>query len=166
MKKFVAISDAIIEWTGKILSWSVIVIMCCMLLEVIMRYVFNSPTHWSSAFCLYLFGGSSVLLGGWILKRDKNIRVDLIYNAYPIRVRAAADIIACAFVFFWGFLITKFGWIKFMNAVTRNEISFTSWQIPMWPIRLCIPVAGVILLFAALTKLIRSIYTVATGGEL
>ena len=166
LKKFVSISDTLIEWWGKILSWSVIIIMVLMIFEVIMRYVFNAPTHWSNALCLYLFGASGVLVGGWILKRDKNIRVDLIYVSFPPRVKAVADMLTCCYVIFWGYLITKFGWVKVVNAVVRHETSFTSWEIPMCPIRLCIPVAGVVLILAAVTKLIRDSYTLVTGGEL
>lgn len=164
-QKFISISDAIIEAIGKTLSWVVVVIMCLMLFEVIMRYCFNAPTHWGSPLCLYLYGASSVLVGGWILKRDKNIRVDLIYVSYPPRFRACCDILAAGFVCFWGYLITKFGWVKFMNAVARHEVSFTSWTIPMWPIRLTIPVAGVILIFAALTKVVGSILEIVDGGK-
>lgn len=164
--KFLSISDAALEWSGKILSYTEVVMLACLLLEVICRYFFNSPTHWTSAFCLYLFGASGVMAGGWVLKRDKNIRVDIFYTLYPKRVQAAADIITCIFVFFWGYLITHYGWIKFINAVRRQEMSFSSWSIPMWPIRLTIPIGGAILLFAAFCKLIRSVYSVTTGGDL
>lgn len=166
VSKILSASDEVFEWMGKILSLSEIVICVCLLFEVICRYFFNSPTNWSQAFCLYLFGASGVLCGGWILKRDKNIRVDLIYSTFPKRGQAAADVIACLFIIFWGYLIVRFGWAKFMNAVVRNEISFTSWTIPMWPIRLTIPVGGVFLIMAAICKLIRSAYTLFTGGDI
>ncbi len=166
LSKILSVSDKVIEWTGTILSWAEIIILVCLLIEVILRYFFNAPTNWSSALCLYLFGASGVLAGGWVLKRDKNIRVDLFYSMYPKRVKAGADIITCLFVFFWGYLITHYGWLKFLNAVKRHEMSFSSWRVPMWPIRLSIPIGGVLLLFAALCKLIRSVYTVSTGGDL
>lgn len=164
--RFLSISDTVLEWLGKILSFGQVLILACMIFEVTARYFFNSPTNWSNMLSLYIFGGTSVLAGGWILKRDKNIRVDIFYCMYSKRVQGIADCITCLFVFFWGYLITYFGWIKFINAVNRHEVSFTSWVVPMWPIRLTIPAAGVILIFAALCKLIRSLHTAITGGDL
>ena len=75
--------DSILEKIGNQFSWLYLVIVVISLYEIVMRYIFNSPTTWVhetslalAAFCM-LFGGL------FTFSRDKHIRVDIVVNLLP-----------------------------------------------------------------------------------
>ena len=166
LSKSVKIIDVIIEWTGIVFSYGEYLMLFALLYEVISRYFFNSPTIWAGEFSMYVFGAVGVISGAYILKNDAHIRVDIFYTMYPKRVKAIVDIIAVLFVIFWGVLLIHYGWPYFLKTLARNELSITSWRAPLWPVRLMIPVAGVLLIIAAISKGIKNFYTAITGGDL
>lgn len=158
--------DDCLEWSGKILSYGEYLMLFALLYEVISRYFFNAPTIWAGEFSMYVFGAVGVMSGAYVLKNDSHIRVDVFYTMYPKRIKAFVDIIAVLFILFWGYLLVKYGWPYFLKTLARNELSITSWRAPLWPIRLTIPVAGIMIIIAAISKGIKSVYTVVTGGDL
>ncbi len=158
--------DHVIDWTGKVLCFGWIIICFFLLYEVVSRYVFNAPTIWSGELCLYIFGGVGVMAGGYCLLKDDHIKVDLFYAMYPKRVKAIVDCVIVAFIVFWALLLVIYGWEWFIRTVVNNEMSITQWRVVLWPVRLTIPIAGVLLIIAALCKFIRAIYIAVTGEEL
>lgn len=158
--------DTFSDWVGRVLSYGEYIMLFALLFEVISRYFFNSPTVWSNEFSMYIFGALGVLSGGYVLTKDQHIKVDIFYSMYPKRAKAIVDCVAVAFIVFWGILIIYYGWPYFLKTFARNELSITSWRAPLWPIRLTVPVAGVLLIVAAISKLMKSIYTLATGEEI
>ena len=60
--KFLSVLDGISEWSGKTVSWLVLVLTLVIGYEIVMRYLFNAPTKWSFDIS-YMLGGSYFLLG-------------------------------------------------------------------------------------------------------
>jgi TRAP-type C4-dicarboxylate transport system permease small subunit len=66
------------------------------LLQIVSRYFFDKPLSWSEEVCLacWLWG---VLWGsGLVLSDDEEIRLDIVYNAVPDKVRRVFKIITSA----------------------------------------------------------------------
>lgn len=84
--------DAGIEWCSRGLAWLVFLAMAISVLEVISRYVFDSPTSWVHETTVFLIAIIFALGGPAALARDKHIRVRLIYDAVSPRVRRWLDV--------------------------------------------------------------------------
>ncbi len=56
--------DNMNEWVGRIASFGYVAILLIQVMEVILRYVFNSPTIWAWDINAQLFMGVSILGGG------------------------------------------------------------------------------------------------------
>lgn len=63
-----------------------------LLLEVFLRYVFNSPTIWAHETTIFLCGISFIFGGLYCTCRNTHIRVVLLYDGFSRRVRRIADI--------------------------------------------------------------------------
>ena len=50
-----------------------------LLVEVIRRYVFNSPSVWGGELAQLLFGAYAILSGGVVLRENGHVNVDIIY---------------------------------------------------------------------------------------
>lgn len=95
-----------------------------LLIEVVMRYGFNSPTRWAHETVIFLNASAFVFGGLYVVARNGHIRVVLIYAKLSERVRRVFDIaisFACllATVFFgWA------AWSSLERAVWKPDGSF------------------------------------------
>ncbi len=91
MRRVLAFIDSVSEWSGKLVSWLIMIIMAVLLIEVALRFLFNAPTIWIHELCMHLFGFFSVLAGAYVLLHKQHVKIDIIYLQFSPRVRAAID---------------------------------------------------------------------------
>lgn len=166
LKRFVSACDAIAEWSGRILSIGEYVIMIVMLWQVSARYIFKNPAVWTSDISLYVFGALGVLSGAYLLKHHEHIKVDLFYAQYPPRVKAVVDIVIYLIVIAWCVILCYFSIPYVIQTIQTGERGISSLHAPLWPIRMTIPIAGILQGLEALALLIRSAYFAIKGEEL
>lgn len=158
--------DTFSNWTGKIVGCLVIVVMVLLLYEVVLRYVFNSPTRWVHEMTQMMFGGYFMLLGAYVLCRNGHISMDLLYSRWTQKLQAIMSVItSLLFFFFCGGLLYfggKFAW----NAVTILEHTRTAWGPAVYPFKLMIPVAAFLILLQGVAKFTRDLHMAITGKEL
>ncbi|MEM1314333.1 MAG: TRAP transporter small permease subunit [Pseudomonadota bacterium] len=143
---------------GRFLSYGVLILFLLLLSDVIFRYVAQAPMVWSAELSVLIFGPYAILGGGYLLARRQHVNVDLFYGELPPKGKALIDV-ATSFLFFlfiW-ILVTQ-SWSLAWDSVSRWERSFLStWQPYVWPSKLMIPVAAVLLLIQGVIKLIADI---------
>ncbi len=107
-------------------------LLTLVVLEVILRYVFNAPLQWSrdANGLLLLITLLSALPRAWDL--GYHIRMEIIYVRMSARWRGAADVLSAlaAFVFFalLGIQAVIFSRYMFVTAETGEDLS-----APIWP---------------------------------
>ena len=166
LRSFIIIINRVSDRTGSIVSILVLLMMFTIVLEVIMRYVFNNPTIWAHETATMLYGAYFLLGGAYTLRWDGFVNVEVIYERLSPRARAILDLITWMFFYlFCGALLltsTEFAW----NATLNMERSYSTWGQPVWPLKLCIPLASFMILFQGLAKTIRDFFTAITGYDL
>ena len=157
VKTTLKIIDAINETAGKILSYFLFLFFGLLLMEVFLRYLFNSPTVWANELSQMLFGAYAVVCGGYILLTGGHVNVDIIYSRLGPKKRAALDIATSVLFFlFCGMLLTYGGSLAW-DSLSRFEHSQSAWNPPLYPAKLAIPLAAVLLILQGLAKLIRDV---------
>lgn len=158
-----------IDWfndrSGKIFAFLIIPCVLVLFFEVIMRYVFNMPTMWVHETSNYFFGALFVLGGAYTLLHKAHVNVEILHVRFPIRVRAAVDILTAGVFFFLFGIIFWFGIQLAAISLTNLEISHTVWGPPVYPIKIMVPIGTLFILLQGLAKLIRDIQILATGRE-
>jgi len=158
--------DNINDWVGRILSLGVLFIFALVLIEVIRRYLFNSPTVWGNELTQMLFAVYVILCGGYILRWGGHVNVDILYDRFSARGRAITDIITFTlFLIFCGTLLIYGGSLAW-ESLSRLEHSQSAWNPPLYPVKLMIPTGAFLLLLQGTAKLIRDIVTLFTGGKI
>lgn len=79
--------DSAIHKVGNALSLLFIVTVAISFFEVVMRYVFDSPTIWVHETASFIGGGLFVFGGAYALATNKHVRVVLIYDVVSPTVR-------------------------------------------------------------------------------
>lgn len=158
--------DTINDWVGKVLSFGVLFMFVMVLIEVIRRYFFNSPTVWGNELTQLIFGVYVVLCGGYILRWGGHVNVDIFYSRFSAKNKAITDIITFAlFLLFCGMMLVYGGSLAW-ESLARFEHSRSAWNPPLYPVKLMIPLGAFLLLLQGIAKLLRDIEAVITGGKI
>lgn len=167
MKKLVKAIDAVTEWTGKICSWTVLILMLVIVFEVVTRRVLNRPTVWTFETSTQIYGFHFMMLAAYTLLHGKHISVDIFVQNFSRKARAYIDLLTYALFFFPFMAVIFYEGLHYARVSWAiREVSFTVFAPPLYPIKTVIPVVAGLLLLQGLSQFIRRIYHVAGGGEL
>ncbi len=149
--------DRLSEWSGKITSYSLLAMIAILSIEVLMRYVFNSPTIWAHELTMYLFAATVMLGGAYALLNDGHVKMDIIYTRLSDRKKAILDIVTFLFfVIFIGALLWKGSDIA-CKSIKVMEKSDSAWSPYIWPSRLIVAIGALLLLLQGLVNFIKNI---------
>jgi len=171
MQILLAVSHAIdwfIEHVGRIASVLTLFLIGTMSYEVVARYVFNAPTVWSYD-SSYMIGGSMMILGAsYTLLHKGHVRVDLLYERFPFKARQIIDLVFTVIIFFPMVTLLTHRFIQAtITAIERGTRSdFGIWMPLVWPFRMVISIAFLLLLLAGVSWFIRTILSLKEGREL
>ncbi len=84
--------DRLINAAGSAIAWLALIAMAISVFEVMMRYVFNSPTSWVHETVIFLIACIFALGGPFALARDKHIRIRIVYDMASPRLRQFFDL--------------------------------------------------------------------------
>lgn len=157
--------DRINEWSGLFWGSTIVLVTAAVLYEVVARTVFGAPTQWGNETTIYLSAMAYLLAGGYALLHRRHVRIDVLYQALSRRTQLRLD--AFTFLFFLAYMLTLI-WIggkDAWNAFQIGETTSTPWNPVIWPVKLAIPVAGVLLLLQGIANLLRDLGLVPGGIE-
>lgn len=159
------IIDLLNEWLGRIFSFLILVLMVVVVEEVAARYFFKSPHVWGLEVCEFLLVIITCLGGGYTLLHKGHVKVDIIYANFPLKVKAVMDMIMYPVILMIALILVWYGGEEFWMAYKSGTTSFSGWPVIMWPFKMFIPIAGVLLGLQTLAKWIRDLLTLVTGVE-
>jgi TRAP-type mannitol/chloroaromatic compound transport system permease small subunit len=142
--KFFNRVDKVSERMGKIVCYLVFIIMLITALDVTARYVFNHPLLWGWLTNRLLFGVFILFAGVYTLRKGEHIRIEIVYDHFPAKVKAIARWISlAAMCSFLGVLVWQTSWMGW-NSLMNNEKAAGAFRIPLYPFKLLIPVVAVL----------------------
>ena len=143
----------------------IIVMMVGMVYEVFARYAFDSPTVWSYEFTGMLVGPLWLFAAGYTMVHNEHIRLDLVYNRFPLRVQGGIDMFTWLLFFFFIGSVMYYGWDSFYSSYTTQAHSSSLWGPILWPWKLTVPVACGLLLLQGIVVYTGAIYKTFTGRK-
>jgi len=159
---FTGVIDRISLFTGEFVAlWSVIAVFVYYY-EVIVRYVFNSPTNWAHEGMFLMFGMQYLVAGAYAMLSESHVRVDIFYANFSARGKAFIDLLTSVFFFIFAGTLLSTGWIFAADSVRQGEVSFTEWAIQYWPVKIVIVLGAILLILQGISKLMKDISLVIT----
>jgi TRAP-type mannitol/chloroaromatic compound transport system permease small subunit len=150
--------DAFTRWVGKRLAWLILVAVVVSALNAIVRKSFDTSSNSWLELQWVLFSIVFLLCSSWTLLDNEHIRIDIVNNMLPKRMRDSIDVIGHAF-----FLIPLTvvmiitGGPFFMRSVEINEQSGNAGGLPQWPAKSLIIIGFTMLLVQGISELIKRI---------
>jgi len=168
MKTILRIVDRVSEWVGLTGRWIALALLVIVTVEVIRRYVFNSPTTWAYQASVILGGSLFILYWGYAEKLKTHIRIDLLYGRLSLRGKALVDVLGFAIFFlplFVALIKVSFSWMLW-SWQTGEKMSTTIWYPPAAPFRAVAVIGLSLCLLQFLASFIRDLYTLIKGAKL
>ena len=150
--------DAFTRWTGKRLAWLILVAVVVSALNAIVRKTFDTSSNSWLELQWVLFSIVFLLCSSWTLLDNEHIRIDIINNMLPKKLRDSIDIVGHAF-FLMPLTIVMIitGGPFFMRSVEINEQSGNAGGLPQWPAKSLIIIGFTLLLIQGISELIKRI---------
>jgi TRAP-type mannitol/chloroaromatic compound transport system permease small subunit len=165
MKRFLHIIDQISDWSGRVISYCLLVAMLIIGFNVMMR-VFDNPQIWAFDITLYFAGVTYVIGGAYTLLKNRHVKMDVLYTRLSLRTQAILDLITVpGFVIFCGILLWQ-GSVRGWESFLMKETLYTGFRPIVWPVRWMIPIGGFLILLQGLAKFIRDFHMVVRGERL
>jgi TRAP-type mannitol/chloroaromatic compound transport system permease small subunit len=142
---------------GRIAAWAILPIFALLIIDVGMRYVVGRPSIWTSELTQLVFGVYAVIGGGYLLAERAHVNVDIVYGRQPRKRKALLDVITSFLFFLFLGVIMYQGIDLAWDSWSARETSQSIWNPPIWPVKVMIPVAGLLLLLQGIVRLIGDI---------
>ena len=168
LAKFIGIIDGISIASGKIVGWFIFPMAFSLVYEVVARYGFNAPTIWASDLSDMLYGSFFMLGSAYTLQRQKHIRTDFIYSKWTIRTRGIVDSVCYIGLYFPALIL--FMWVgsefAYRSFLFNEKIVTSAWMPIIWPLKMTIPIATLLLIIQGISELLKSLFAAKTGVSL
>lgn len=154
--------DGLNEAVGRVVAVLAVVFAGIIIYDVTMRYAFNDPTRWAFDVSKQIYGFYFIMLGGYALRHGAHVRVDVLTRALPARIERWVSV-AGYLLFFFPFTVV-FAQRTYVFAATsfrQGEVTYGAVQMPVYPLKMAMFVAAVLLLLQGLSEVAKLIFTPA-----
>ena len=147
------------------MSYLILPIVMLLLYEIVARYLFNRPTIWVHETTVIIYAAYIALLGGYTLKHEGHVNVEIIYQLFSPRIRAVINLLTWTLFFaFCGVLLIK-GWQEAWEAFKYGETAPTAFAPPLVIAKIMLPLGALLLLFQGIVFYIKNLKVAFTKKE-
>jgi TRAP-type mannitol/chloroaromatic compound transport system permease small subunit len=167
LNRYISLSNRIIEWTGRAVSWLTALLVLIICYDVVMRYLFNSSSVAIYELEWHIFALIFLLGAAYALKHNRHVRVDVFYSRYSPRAKAWVNLIGTILLLlpFCGILIME-GADFVANSVRLSESSPDPGGLPArYIIKAAIPAGFLLLFIQAISLTLESILDLIDVGQ-
>lgn len=161
VRGYVRAVDAVNRVLGFFVMYLALGMMGLLLFASVTRYVFNIPFVWIIEMAQFLMAAYYILGGGYSLQQDAHVRMDVVYDRWPVKTRAFIDSITAFFLIFYLGCMVYGGWASSAYSLKYNQTNYSAWAPPMAPIKIIMTVGIVLMLLQAIAILFRDVARVS-----
>ena len=123
--------DRIAMFIGRVTMLRIAIVVCVMMYEVILRYVFERPTLWANEMSLWLAGFVFILAGFYAMQQRSHIRIYLLYDMFPRAVQRICDTVSTVLIVGFAFFLVYGGYGEAKAKMLRWETFGTAFDPPI-----------------------------------
>ena len=158
MKCLNEVSEKLNKFGGALSGIAILILGIIVTYEVIMRYIFRSPTIWVADISLLLCIGSVFFAVGYAMKQEAHIAVDLITGRLSYRNQVLFSVINLIFSAVYCSFLTWKGAEVAIVTLRAGEMSAFGFRFPMAIPRGFIPIGGILLLLELINQIVTGIF--------
>jgi TRAP-type mannitol/chloroaromatic compound transport system permease small subunit len=150
--------DATTSWIGRRLAWLILAAVAVSAVNATVRKVFDTSSNSFLELQWVLFSVVFLLCSPWTLLANEHIRIDIVNQLLPKRLRNTIDAVGHAFFLLPLCVVMIITGVPFFLAsIEVNEQSLNAGGLPQWPSKALIMIAFAMLLVQGLSELVKRI---------
>ncbi|WP_282602272.1 TRAP transporter small permease subunit [Paracoccus sp. PARArs4] len=159
----VRLIDGVNELVGRVVSVVALLFAVIIIYDVFMRYVLGQPTRWAFDVTKQLYGFYFIMLGGYALRHQSHVRVDLLTSRMGPTLRRWTEVVGYVIFFFpFAWIFARRSWDFAMTSWNQGELTYGAVQLPVYPLKMAMFVAAVLLLIQGVSEVLKLILNRAT----
>ena len=149
--------NKLVKYSGYLASALFIAIGFIVSYEVIMRYLFNSPTIWVNEVSRFLQIWATYLALTYSFHKQDFIRITVIYDRLNENGKKILDFISFIFILIFSSFVVYFGWLIAYDSLKVGRTSSTILDVPSFLTELAIPLCFAFLVLRVILEVIAYI---------
>jgi len=150
--------DVFNTWIGKRLAWLILIAVIVSATNATVRKVFDTSSNSWLELQWVLFSIVFLLCSPWTLHDNEHIRIDIVNNLLPNRVRDIIEVVGHTFFLLpLCIIMIVTGGPFFLRSYEINEQSGNAGGLPQWPSKALIAIGFTLLLIQGISELIKRI---------
>ncbi|MFU1478334.1 TRAP transporter small permease subunit [Roseovarius sp. C7] len=150
--------DGLNEITGRIVSIFAVLFAAVIIYDVFMRYMLNEPTRWAFDVSKQLYGFYFIMLGGYALRHNAHVRVDLLTERFGDGLRRIVGVLGYLIFFFpftWVFTTRSYEFA--LRSWNQGEVTYGAVQLPVYPLKMAMCIAAALLFLQGISQVLKII---------
>lgn len=140
---------------GLIAALCLAALPCIIVLEIVLRKFFNSPTTWVGETSIYLFMALGFLSLGYALQTDNHFSITAVTDLLTKKNRLRLKIFTDIFCLFYSATFVYKGIGMAWFAYEIGDISTGMMAMPLWITNSLVPIGGLLLALQFINKLVE-----------
>jgi TRAP-type mannitol/chloroaromatic compound transport system permease small subunit len=143
---------------GRMLSWLIVAAVAISAVNAVVRKVFDTSSNSYLELQWVLFSIVFLCCAPWTLLLGEHIRIDIVNNKLPLKVRSWIDLIGhTLFLMPFALILLYYGIPFFVRSWRLNEQSFSAGGLPQWPTKALIMIGFFFLVLQGISEIIKRI---------
>lgn len=158
VKTFCNVIDTINRRLGVLFSFLSLGILAVIVCEVFLRRVFNMPQIWTQDMTIILFACYVILISAYGFLEKSFVCVDVIFAKLPKIAQYILHIVTyLVYMVPFLFLILPKSLSFFTKAFLTGEKMYSTWQPPVWPMKLCLFIGLPLLAIQGISEILKQL---------
>jgi TRAP-type mannitol/chloroaromatic compound transport system permease small subunit len=150
--------DAVTTWIGKRVAWLILAAVVVSALNASVRKIFDTSSNSWLELQWVLFSIVFLVCASWTLLANEHIRIDIVNNMLPKRIRDSIDVVGHVFFLLPLTIVMIITGIPFfLRSIEINEQSGNAGGLPQWPAKALVMIGFAMLLIQGVSELIKRI---------
>jgi len=150
--------DAVTIWIGKRLAWLILAAVLVSAANATVRKIFDTSSNAWLELQWVLFSIVFLLCSPWTLLANEHIRIDIVNNLLPKRIRDSIDVVGHVFFLLPLTIVMIITGVPFfLKSIEVNEQSMNAGGLPQWPAKALVMIGFTMLLIQGVSELIKRI---------
>ena len=149
--------NKLVKYSGYLASALFIAIGFIVSYEVIMRYLFNSPTIWVNEVSRFLQIWATYLALTYSFHKKDFIRITVIYDRLNENGKKILDFISFIFILIFSSFVVYYGWLIAYDSLKVGRTSSTILDVPSFLTEVAIPLCFAFLVLRVILEAIKYI---------
>jgi len=156
IKTYVRYVDAVNRVVGRFTMYLIFAMIGILFYSTISKSFFD-PSLWTLEMAQFTMAAYYLLGGGYSMQTDSHVRMDLLYERWSDKTKAAVDAVTILLLIFYLVLLLYGAISSTSYALQYGEESYSSWAPRMAPIKIIMCIGIVLMLLQASATFFKNV---------